>query len=150
MKRKVLFSLAVLFLFITGAVIYAQDFYAGNIAFDIDAVDFMGSFSQSDFLSLTGRNEMRSLETALQQNVFRPAGLRLTSFNSRNGNAMTSLEREIVQWLLDNNIPLNNHKVGDTYRIITSRSDQWTGYVIVFNRATNGLWNYLMFSFTAQ
>ena len=149
MKKNVWFCLSVLFL-ITATVVNSQSFYAGNIAYDVEDVTFIGSLSQADFFTLTDRVEMRSLETALQQNVFGPAGLRITSFSSRNGNVRTAAENQIMQQLLNNNLPLHSHRVGDTYRVIVSRSDQWAGYIVVFNCTTNGRWNNLMFSFTAQ
>ena len=150
MKRNVWFCLVVLFL-ITGAVGNAQQsFRVGNILYDVDDVQFIGSLSQSDFLSLTDRVEMRALETALQQNVFGPANLRITSFDSRNGNVRTAAENQIMQWLLDNTLPLHSHRVGDSYRVIISRNDQWVGYVVVFNFASNGRWNNLMFSYVAR
>jgi hypothetical protein len=147
MKKSVIFLLF-LIMMVSGA--YAQSFRVNNITYDVDDVQFIGSLSQSDFLSLTDRIEMRALETALQQNVFGPSGLRITSFDSKNGNLRTTAENQIMQWLLDNSLPLHSHRVGDTYRAIISKSDQWTGYVVVFNCANNGRWNNLMFSYTAR
>ena len=150
MKRNVWLCLVILF-FITGAYVNAQQsFRADNILYDVDDVIFIGSMSQSEFLSLTDRVEMRALETALQQNVFGPASLRITSFDSRNGNSRTTIENQIMQWLLDNCLPLHSHRVGDTYRIIVSRSDQWIGYILVLNYTNNGRWNNLMFGYTAR
>jgi len=150
MKRNAWFCLVVLFLIIGAVGNAQQSFNVGNILYDVDDVQFIGSMSQSVFLSLTDRVEMRALETALQQNVFGPAGLRITSFDSRNGNVRTAAENQIMQWLLNNTLPIHSHMVGDTYRVIISRNDQWVGYVAVFNFTNNGLWNNLMFSYVAR
>jgi len=149
MKKSVGFFLFVLFL-VTGAVVNAQTFWAGNVEYEVDEAGFIGTLSNREFLTLSERNEMRVFETALQQNVFGPAGLRITTFGLRAANERTSAETQIVQWVLNNSIPLSGHRVGDTYRIITSRTDQWVGYIIVFNYTGNNNWSNLMFNFSAR
>lgn len=143
MKRSIAFFVF-LVLMVSGA--YAQSFRANNILYDVDDVYFLGSISYAEFSTLTDRVEMRALETALQQNVFAPSGLRMTSF-SITGNRTTA-EDQIVRWAIDNCLPLQGHRIGDTYRVIVTRNDQASGYVLVFNFGNNGLWYNLMFSFT--
>jgi len=149
MKKTFLLVLVVLFL-ISG-VVNAQTFWAGNIQYEVDDAQFIGSIPNRDFLSLADRDGIISFRTTLQQSTFAPAGLRITSFNLRAANQRTTAENQIVQWTLNNCINLGGgHRVGDTYRIIASRTDQWIGYVIVFNYVGNNNWNNIMFSFSAQ
>ena len=149
MKKKAWVIVAVLFL--VSGVVNAQTFRAGNILYEVDEAGYVGSFTNRDFISLGDREGIISFRTALQQSTFAPAGLRISSFDLRAPNQRTAAENQIVQWTLDNSIAIgSDHRIGDTYRVIASRTDQWVGYVVVFNYVGNNNWSNIMFSFTAQ